>query len=201
MRPAWHVGAAAAIAAPALLIAGCGSAPAPSEPPAAGATVRKAAAYPAVTCPNADHVVAHLLLRNTTDIDLKINSSNTNGGDICRWFSGARNPTAFNGTTVLPGRTLDLPMSMREPSATWKLSFMPAGAYDPRVIDTPEIQYTKGQDASSPTGAAGSVLLRRGGVWSERFLVGPVKDANGRLVDLVATGGPGQTLMLAYKGA
>ncbi|MBU6362745.1 MAG: hypothetical protein KGQ95_00840 [Acidobacteria bacterium] len=197
MRPSWHIGAAAAIAASAVLIAGCGegggpTSAAPADPPAAGATVREAAAYPAVTCPNADYVAANLLLRNTTDIELKINSSNANGGDICRWFSGGENPSSYNGTTIRPGATLDMALFVRGESSFWKMSMLPIGWSSSPVVKPAVIQWKR-------SGEARSVLFQDGSAWVESFLLGPMTDKSGGLRNVVVNGGSGDTMTIAYS--
>lgn len=192
MRPSWRIGAAAGFAAAAVVIAGCGSAPAPSEPPATGATVRKAAAYPTVTCPNAENVEAHLLLRNTTDIALGINSSSTNGGDICQWFSGGLNPSLYNGTTIRPGATLDMPLFVRGESSFWKMSMLPIGWSSSPVVKPAVIQLRRNGDSRS-------VLFQDRSAWTESLRLGPMTTKSGGLRDVVVSGGSGDTMTIAYS--
>ena len=187
MRPVWHVGAAAAIAASALLIAGCGSTSSASGD--AEISARKAAAPVMSECPDTAYEAAHLRVRNTTDIPLKINSS---GDDICRFFSGHTNPTLYNGTSSQPGKTLDMVVFMRGSSAVWKMSILPIPAPDNGPhLHSPMIHLSR-----SPGGA--EQFESTSGL-TNRFKIGPMRTKTGGLRDVVAEGGPGETMTLAYS--
>jgi hypothetical protein len=158
VRPAWHVGAAAAIAASALLVAGCGDSPTPiaETPPPAPAASKKPAAVSKTPKPkpasagqakrtaSGETDTIPLTVRNGTTTAVTLKVINVDSHD---WKSPRpdwpKDPIperpdekgGFQGTVLAPGQE-DTRQLRVNPLATvyFEMEFVVAGDQDPPVV-------------------------------------------------------------------